>query len=166
MLTDPDSLEATHQIRLMRSDDINDVFDIEMRCFPNEFWPCEHFLDVLKSDTDRCWVIELPPTDEGRVLGFAIEIQQKDALHISNFCVDPNWTGIGLGRRLLRHIIADAQQRQLKSIFLEVSVTNDRAYRLYSQHGFRIYKHLPQYYDVFTDGYLMHLRLHGKNGRS
>ena len=59
--------------------------------------------------------------EKGSICGFA-ELNAETG-HIDCFYVHHQWQRQGVGRRLMRHIEADAKKRRLKRMFADVSIT-------------------------------------------
>ncbi len=105
---------------------------------------------------------------EGELAGYVISSQVLDEMHLLNLCVDARFQNRGIGRRLLRHLIARAQRQQAVWILLEVRATNASALRLYGSEGFVEIGERPAYYqglDQREDAIVMRLELAG-DGRS
>jgi ribosomal-protein-alanine N-acetyltransferase len=56
--------------------------------------------------------------------------------HLLNICVRPEARSRGVGRKMLRHLIAMARRHDADILFLEVRVSNAAARALYEQEGF------------------------------
>jgi len=72
---------------------------------------------------------------ENKVLGFAIVATVLDQAELHNIAIDPALQGQGLGRQLLDGMI-EQLPAEVKSLYLEVRVSNIAAIRLYQQTGF------------------------------
>lgn len=59
-----------------------------------------------------------------------------DVAHVTQLCVAPKERGHGLGRKLLRHCMAELRGRRTKAISLTVTEENEGAARLYRDLGF------------------------------
>lgn len=69
--------------------------------------------------------------------------------------VDPDWQGNGIGKILLRALLARADQ-EAAAVFLEVRTDNEVAIRLYTAHGFeRIGLRRRYYQPSGADAYTM-----------
>lgn len=77
--------------------------------------------------------------------------------------------GMGIGKRMLKELMAEAEKCGYEQAELEVISSNQPAIRLYKQLGFQIYGTLPhavKYKDgTYGDEYLMVKRFDEKNGR-
>lgn len=147
-----------YQVRPMHESDITTVISIEQITWKKESWRSKDFLEALDDQSSNCWILE-SNTNDYIVLGYGLQVFSNGKSHIINFCIHPNRRGHGLGRILLRHMIDYARENNASTIELEVHTTNMHAYTLYFNHGFRIFRFLPQYYSENADGYHMILEL-------
>jgi ribosomal protein S18 acetylase RimI-like enzyme len=125
-----DALHA--QIRRARPDDAPAIAEIHLRSFAATYdFPLAHTPDEV-----RGWVVShLVPTTEtwvavagGEVVAF---LSLGDAF-IEQLYVVPEWTGIGIGSRLIEL----AKQRRPAGLELFTFQVNDGARRFYERHGF------------------------------
>ena len=82
--------------------------------------------------------------------GFALLRTTLDEEELLLFAILPAWRRRGLGAQLLGAVIADARQRGIRRILLEMRRGNP-AETLYRRCGFQDIGHRPQYYRT-TDG--------------
>ena len=70
----------------------------------------------------------------------ALKALDAERGEIKSMRVDDRFRGAGVGRALLRHIIADARRRRMTSLWLETGTTADfaPAQRLYESEGFEL----------------------------
>lgn len=66
--------------------------------------------------------------------------------HILNLCVSSHYQGCGWGKSLLFKLLDEARQRQCRIAFLEVRVSNKRAFSLYHDLGFNEIAVRKRYY--------------------
>lgn len=68
----------------------------------------------------------------------ALKVIDADRGEVKSMRVDDRFLGLGVGRALLRHLVADARQRGLTSLWLETGSTPEfaPAQRLYASEGF------------------------------
>jgi [ribosomal protein S18]-alanine N-acetyltransferase len=117
-------------LRPMREPDLDAILLAEAAAcdFP---WEEEVFRECLRVGYN-CWVADL-----GRlVVAHAVMSIGADECHVLNICVHPRWQGLGVGRRLLRRLLAQARERGADTAFLEVRVSNRLARKLYAAEGF------------------------------
>ena len=76
--------------------------------------------------------------DEHVAANGGLHVLPAPSAHVAMFgmSVAGAWQGCGLGHLLLRHLIADARNRGLRRLALEVFTDNPRAEALYAAHGF------------------------------
>ncbi len=120
----------TETYRLMTEYDLPAVLDIEYRSY--EFpWTEGIFHDCLRFGYSS-WVIEL----DRKVVGYGVMSLAVQECHILNLCIDPEFQGNGIGRRLLGQLFTIARARNADTAFLEVRPTNTHALSLYFSEGF------------------------------
>lgn len=74
--------------------------------------------------------------DDGILRGIINRKYEKDRIEICDFYVDPFFTGRGIGRSLIDHVIREARQERVCSIFLWVIAENRKARTFYERNGF------------------------------
>jgi len=127
-------------IRRMQQEDVEGVMAIENAVvdFP---WTYNIFSDCIKVGYS-CWVLE----EEGEIVGYGLLSMAAKEAHILNICIHPDRQRLGLGRRMMHHLIAQAKRLQAESVYLEVRVSNQRAFNLYDSLGFKQIGHRKDYY--------------------
>ncbi|MFL6621258.1 MAG: ribosomal protein S18-alanine N-acetyltransferase [Sulfurifustaceae bacterium] len=118
------------RLRPMRDTDLNAVLDVERAAY--EFpWTRSIFRDCLRIGY-YCFVYEAPTG----LAGHGIMSIGADECHLLNICVHPEYQHRGLGRALVKFLLAMAERKGAQIALLEVRVSNATAYRLYTQLGF------------------------------
>jgi ribosomal-protein-alanine N-acetyltransferase len=121
---------AAPHIRPMEIMDIKAVMKVEQSAY--EFpWTPNIFRDCLRVGY-YCCVIE----DGANIIGHAVMSYAVGECHILNLCVDPDYQGQGLGRKLILHLLDVARRNGARIAFLEVRLSNASAYHLYQSLGF------------------------------
>ncbi len=141
------------KIRPASSDDLSMILAIEN--LTNQIpWTKEQFISSVEVGHYSV-VLE---SQEG-VLGFAIYSPIVPESHLLNIAIAPNHQGHGLGRKLLQKVIMQNKILGVKSITLEVRVSNNSAISLYESEGFVKDAIRPNYYsgDPKEDAVLMSL---------
>ncbi|HHW71115.1 MAG TPA: ribosomal protein S18-alanine N-acetyltransferase [Clostridiales bacterium] len=119
-------------IEPIRSYDIDKVLEIEKLCFSVP-WSEESFrLEIEKNRFARYLVVK----HEGEVVGYGGMWLIIDEAHITNIAIHPNYRRRGIGRFLLISLMKEAVKYGIKSMTLEVRVSNYGAQALYSELGF------------------------------
>lgn len=119
------------RVRPLERTDVVSVMELE-RLGHSHPWTQAMFLDCFKPGY-RLWGVE---NAGGGLLGYAVVAYLVDEAHLLNICVSPNAQGRGLGRQLLRHLMATAVEDQMVQMILEVRVSNAAANGLYLSEGF------------------------------
>lgn len=94
-------------------------------------WTLGIFRDCLRVGY-QCFVRELA----GRVVGHGIMSVAAQECHLLNICVHPDYQRHGHGRAMVTHLLDIARRKRAVMALLEVRVSNDAAYRLYTSMGF------------------------------
>ena len=75
--------------------------------------------------------------ENGQVLGYLKFLSIYDKIEIENIEVLEQYRGLGIGKKLMAHLISIAISDCAVNITLEVRVSNDIARNLYKNFGFR-----------------------------
>lgn len=120
----------TETYRLMTDYDLSVILEIEQRSY--EFpWTEGIFHDCLRYGYSS-WVMEI----NRQIIAYGVMSLAAQECHILNVCVDPDYQGQGIGRRLLEQLLTIARARKADTAFLEVRPTNAQALSLYFSEGF------------------------------
>ncbi len=117
-------------IRPLAETDLGRVMAIEQRAYQFP-WRKAIFQDCLRVGYG-CWALEY---DQALTAYGVMSVSAGEA-HILNLCVDPDYQRIGLGRRLLLHLLQAARRHNANTSFIEVRPTNFAAIKLYLANGF------------------------------
>lgn len=133
-------LHADLLVRPLALDDVPAVLDIERQGYSHP-WSESVFRDCFK-DNYRLW----GACHGDMLLAYAVVAYMVDEAHLLNICVHPSGRGKGVGRYLLRHVLATAAHEGMSQLLLEVRVSNHAAIALYQNEGFHEIGHRPGYY--------------------
>jgi [ribosomal protein S18]-alanine N-acetyltransferase len=130
--------------------DIGQVAELELLLFPTDSpWTAGMFWSELSAGYHYVAIKD----SSGRVLGYAgLSRLGPDEAEVQTIGVHPDEQGKGLGRHLLRNLIAGAGDR---AIYLDVRTDNAAAVSLYTSEGFttiglRRHYYQPSGADAFT----------------
>lgn len=127
-------------IRLMTHFDLEPVMVIENESY--EFpWTMGIMSDCLKCGY-HCYVYEVDCEIRGYII-FSIVL---DEMHLLNVCIDPVYQNKGYGHEFLYWLMNFARENDIKTLYLEVRVSNDTAIHLYQSLGFNEIGLRPDYY--------------------
>jgi ribosomal-protein-alanine N-acetyltransferase len=134
------------------TDDIDRIMDVMAGAFAPEYgeaWNRRQVSDsLLLTGTGYCLIGadgSFDPDMAEPVAGFALTRSIFDEEELLLFAVLPQYRGKGLGAALLTEVIARAQQRGIRRLFLEMR-RNNPAGKLYTGYGFRTVGVRPGYY--------------------
>ena len=143
----PRNMESKHLsiIRLTTSNDLNAISDIEQKCFPGPIAYSKHQLAYLLSSVNSTVFVE---TYGYTIRGFVIVSYRWGSAigHIETIDVDPSYTKLGIGLKLLTIAEEDMRKRGKSWSQLEVSEGNKVALRLYKKAGYTLKERIKRYY--------------------
>lgn len=138
-------------LRELTEADIAAVAELEAQTFSMP-WSAAGFADTLGRDD----VLFLIACEGEKLLGYVGVYCTLDEGEITNVAVAAQARRNGVGRALLRELIARLGKRGISRLVLEVRVSNLPAIRLYEQLGFSIQGVRKNFYEKPTeDGYVM-----------
>ena len=94
-------------------------------------WSRRIFLDCLRSGYPG-WIYKA----DGELVAYAVFVQMIDEAHLLNICVRTESRGQGIARMMMQHLETECRRRALRSILLEVRLSNRVALKIYSDMGF------------------------------
>ena len=142
-------------IRPASFDDISSIVEIENKT--NQMpWSKAQFLSSM--EVGHYSVVMHKDSD---ILGFAVYSPIIPESHLLNIAINPAYQGKGLGDKLLQQIILQNRTIGVKTISLEVRVSNLPAINLYEKRGFHKDAIRPDYYSGSPkeDALLMSLKI-------
>lgn len=119
-------------IRLMTSEDLPRVLEIEIACFTDP-WSEQGFLDSLDEMSAYLVVNE---DLSGKIVGYACLYVALDEGEIVNVAVDPKERQKGYGAELVRELLLKGKSLGAERFFLEVRKSNAAGRILYTRLGF------------------------------
>lgn len=142
----------SYNIRRMTLDDIPSVMEIEVEAFPHGGWQeHQYHYEITTNPVAMPFVLEV----EGKIIGYYSFWQMFDYVTIATLAVSKDYRHQGYGNVLLQDIIAKALLLNMKSIDLEVRVSNEYAIKLYKSFGFKLSHIRKGYYSDGEDAYFM-----------
>lgn len=137
--------------REWRFADLEAIAALEKECFPVEPWNHRMLADAFLSGIFYGSLLE-----EGGVLtaygGMSVA---RDEAEIQLIATAEMYRGCGRGSKILEDLVAEAERRGVKRIFLEVRVSNAAAQLLYLKHGFAGLYCRTRYYPDGEDAIVM-----------
>jgi len=118
-------------IRPLQQGDIPALCALETRIF-HRGWSEDAYHSELNNPSSAWLVI----VDNGVLVGFGGLMRIVDEAHVTTIAVAESHRGMGLGKRLLVHLLDDARQRGVVRATLEVAAGNTVAKAMYKRFGF------------------------------
>jgi [ribosomal protein S18]-alanine N-acetyltransferase len=145
-------------LRRMARGDLKTVLELETIIFPTPWSMNSYEFELERNPASKQWVIEAQGGDSPKIAAYCVCWLLGDELHIANLAVAPEFRRLGLGRRLLAHMLDRAAEAGLHSATLEVRAGNLAAQALYETFGFHEAARRKGYYrDNHEDALLMQL---------
>lgn len=143
-------------VRRMRWWDIPAVAELEHQLFALDPWSVETFWAELAGvPKNRHYLVA---EAAGEIVGYAGLLAVRDEGGIQTLAVAEAQQRTGLGRTLLDALLAEADRRGCRDVFLEVRAGNERAQSLYRRAGFEQIAHRRDYYGPGHDAVVMRRR--------
>ncbi len=117
-------------LRPMRQQDLPAVLEVERAAY-DQPWSENIFQDCLRVGY-YCVVSDF----DGRIVGHGIMSLGVGECHLLNICIHPDYQRRRLGNQLVNYLLDLARWKKIRMAFLEVRVSNQAAYKLYTRLGF------------------------------
>jgi ribosomal-protein-alanine N-acetyltransferase len=141
-------------IRQMHFDDIDKVYALEVRFFPNP-WPRSFFEHDLVAKKTIAFVVEY----EKEMVGYSLASCNDGKFHITNIAVTKECQRKGIGSELIHRLEKIALDRECTRAYLEVRIDNTAAIKMYESLGYAISHRHRLYYINGDDAYVMNKEL-------
>ncbi len=129
-MTGIESFPLDYNLRRMLLSDLQKVMAVERRVYSIP-WSEKNFESCILANYE-CLILAA----EECHIGHSVLSAAAGESHLLNLSIDSKYQGQGLGKGLLRHMLARARQLSATVTFLEVRASNQRAYQLYISEGF------------------------------
>lgn len=126
----------------MQPEHVAFVAEMERQCFSDP-WSEKS----VASELDNPLSLWLVAETEGAVAGYVGSQTVLDSADMMNLAVFPNFRRQGIAERLVNGLMEALGEKGVKSLLLEVRISNEPAKRLYQKLGFEIVGKRPGYYE-------------------
>jgi len=123
--------------------DLPEVVALERACYGDP-WPASAFSGL--PGNPRVFFAVARHERGGPVAGYAVAWYVLDEGELANLAVRGPQRRQGIGRALLAAVVADASERGIGQLYLEVRESNRAARELYGRHGFEEVGRRKEYY--------------------
>lgn len=143
-----------YKVQPLTDKNLSEVLRLNVRCFRNGENYTKHTFNYLLSEPRNLSYRVVTAT--GEMAGFIFVIVNEDgSAHLTTIGVAPEHRRRGLAIKLLAHIEAALRLRGIRTIVLEVRVSNTSAQCLYRDAGYAVVQRLAKYYSNGEDCFLM-----------
>jgi ribosomal-protein-alanine N-acetyltransferase len=135
-------------IRHFKNEDLKSVYDIEKKIFLDP-WEKSMFLMVHCEEESIFLVAVINEKVVGYIIASTkkiIGLNSKKNGHLMNLAVEEEWREKGIATALLKNVIKHLLKKKIKSLKLEVRISNFKAQRFYESHGFKKEVIINDYY--------------------
>ena len=133
--------QVSFHIRPLHETDLAKVKRLENHCYPYHPWSTWLFRGAVRNHMS-CWILEA----DTEVIGYGIAQIKHHWVHVMNICVNANYRGMGLGKKMTLHLLTEARIQGAKFSWLEVRPDNKVAIKLYKSLSFTVAKMRKNYY--------------------
>ncbi len=129
--------------------DLNDLVDIENRCFRSDKLSRRRFRYMLTKAHATTWVDEM----DGRLCGYVLLLFSRGTAlaRLYSIAVEPACKGQGVGTRLLEAAEKAAVEHDCVSMRLEIRKDNAASLALFRRHGYKQFEEVLDYYEDHMD---------------
>ncbi len=138
-------------IQLANASEIDAIFEIEQKCFPEKVAYSKRQLEYLILNANSDCLVE---KQDGIIRAFLIVTYRQGSLtcNIETIDVDPAFKNKGIGLKLMEAAEIEAKRRGMRWSQLEVSEGNDVALKLYKKAGYTLKERIEGYYKFEHNG--------------
>jgi ribosomal-protein-alanine N-acetyltransferase len=153
-----DMQTANMSLRTYRADDLDEIVRIENECFP---YPIAYSREHLRESFESPAAVGLVAEVDGLIAGFVLGDTAHDRPDgwISSLDVASGFRRRGIARNLMLGAETEFARKGCRRVWLEVSVSNVPATRLYETLGYKSVRRIAKYYADGTDAWRLKKRL-------
>lgn len=138
-------------IKKMSEEDLEGIQTIDsFSLYP---WPMGIWIEEYKNPTSYCYVMK--SEEENQIIGFICFRIVSEESELFNLGVHPKHRSRGIGKELMNFYINFCKERGVRSFFLEVSVENLSALRLYQGLQYQFIGNRRKFYSGKVDAWVM-----------
>lgn len=126
----------------MQPEHVAFVAEMERQCFSDP-WSEKSVASELNNPLSLWLIAEV----DGVVAGYVGSQTVLDSADMMNLAVSPSFRRQGIGERLVNCLTEALQEKGVKTLLLEVRISNEPAKELYQKLGFEMVGKRPRYYE-------------------
>ena len=139
----------------MKVEDLPEIVSIENVSFTTPWSETLFYNEIFKTIA-----VSRVAKINGKVVGYLCANVILDEGHILNLAVHPEYRRLVIASSLIKEMIEIMRERDCRSVFLEVRISNEQARSMYEKFGFSLLGTRKNYYiSPVEDAVLMVLRL-------
>lgn len=143
------------EIKRMDQTHVSQIAELERICFSDP-WSERSIGSELENGLSMWFVA----TEEETVLGYIGSQTVLDSSDVMNIAVHPDHRKKGVGEKLVLELVHYLKEKDIKSLLLEVRVSNTAAINLYKKLGFQeIGRRRNYYHNPKEDAYILRKEL-------
>ena len=142
-------------IKIANETHLNEILDIEKLVFIKPWSRKQLKNDLTLRTNAENWVY----LKDKKVAGYILGRKVMDEFHLNNIAVLADFQRKHIGRSLIEHLCVRLQHQGIQRVYLEVSVTNIPAQKLYKSLGFQQKGIRRDYYAIGDHALLYHLEI-------
>ncbi|MCZ2131002.1 MAG: GNAT family N-acetyltransferase [Bacteroidia bacterium] len=100
----------------------------------------------LKSPSQEVWIAEITQNGIVNSVGSIILHFHKNSIRLYSIGILLQYQGMGIGEKLLDHIVNIATSKHVQYISLELDAENEELFQWYKRHGYEFVRQIPDYY--------------------
>ena len=131
------------------------ILEIERKVFRQPWSRDQLKTDILSKDNVENWIY----IDNGNVVGYILGRVILNEFHLNNIAVHADFQSRHIGHDMVKHVIDRLKNNNINNIYLEVSIKNNFAQKLYKSFGFNKYGFRKDYYANGDHALLFNLEL-------
>jgi ribosomal-protein-alanine N-acetyltransferase len=137
-------------IRRALTTDLETIVELEEKTFGQSLGYAFLKQELLENDFSRIYVIE----ENNQIAGYISYRVVDDKSELLNFLIHEKYRQKGYGKKLFDFVINELKSEGVKTLILEVRVSNERAIKFYESYGFKEVLTITNYYQN-EDGKVM-----------
>ena len=153
------------RIEIMGESDLDEIVRIEASSRWTS-WSRQSFMEEIKSPNSRCFTLKTRNGAGDSLVGFICFRLLEGESELLNLAIHPDYRQKGFGRELMRFYIDFCHQQKIETVYLETSVKNQAAIRLYRSFAYHPIGIRQKFYPENEDALLMARRASGRINRS